>query len=105
MESELGISAASIYGILTENLGYIKACTKFVPHTLKPHEKDLRIFDYFTKNRTIPINQSSYSPDMAPCDFYLVGKLHLAMKGKRYADVDAIQKASTAYSTPYRRMT
>ena len=29
---------------------------------------------------------------MAPCDFYLFGKLHLAMKGKRYA----IQKASTA---------
>ena len=33
---------------------------------------------------------------MAPCDFYLFGKLHLAMNGKRYADVDAIQKASTA---------
>ena len=33
---------------------------------------------------------------MAPCDFYLSGKLHLAMKGKRYADVDAIQKSSTA---------
>ena len=33
---------------------------------------------------------------MAPCDFYLFGKLHLEMKGKRYADVDAIQKASTA---------
>ena len=33
---------------------------------------------------------------MAPCDFCLFGKLHLAMKGKRYADVDAIQKASTA---------
>ena len=33
---------------------------------------------------------------MAPCDFYLFGKLHLAMKGKLYADVDAIQKASTA---------
>ena len=32
---------------------------------------------------------------MAPCDFYLFGKLHLAMKGKCYADVDAIQKAST----------
>ena len=32
---------------------------------------------------------------MAPCDFYLFGKLHLAMKGKHYADVDAIQKAST----------
>ena len=30
---------------------------------------------------------------MAPCDFYLFGKRHLAMNGKRYADVDA---ASTA---------
>ena len=40
MESELGISAASIYRILTENLGYIKVCAKFVAHTLKPHEKD-----------------------------------------------------------------
>ena len=43
MKSELGISAASIYRILTENLGYIKVCAKFVPHTLEPHEKDLRI--------------------------------------------------------------
>ena len=33
---------------------------------------------------------------MAPYDFYLFGKLHLGMKGKHYADVDAIQKASTA---------
>ena len=41
-------------------------------------------------------NHSPYSPDMATCDFCLFGKLHLAMKGKRYANVDAIQKASTA---------
>ena len=33
METELGISAASIYRILTENLGYKKVCAKFVPHT------------------------------------------------------------------------
>ena len=33
---------------------------------------------------------------MAPCDFYLYGKLHLALNGKGYADIDAIQKASTA---------
>ena len=60
--------------------------------------------------RIVTINHSPYSPDMAPCDFfffflvsliptsdfYLFGKLHLPMKGKRYADVDAIQKASTA---------
>ena len=43
MESELGISASSIYRIFTENLEYIKVCAKFVPHTLKPHKKGLRI--------------------------------------------------------------
>ena len=32
MESELGINAASIYRILTENLRYVKVCAKFVPH-------------------------------------------------------------------------
>jgi len=32
---------------------------------------------------------------LAPCDFYLFGKMHLSMKGKRYADVEAIQKACT----------
>ena len=74
MESELGIAAASIYRILTENLRYIKVCAKFVPHSLKPHEKDLRFFDYLTKYRIVTINHSPYSPDMAPCDFYLFGK-------------------------------
>ena len=39
MDSELGIAATSIYRILTENLGYIKVCAKFVPHTLKTHAK------------------------------------------------------------------
>ena len=32
---------------------------------------------------------------MVPCDFYLFGKMHLPMKGKRYADVEYIQKSST----------
>ena len=71
MKSELGILGALIYSILTENWGYIKVSAKFVPHTLKLHEKDLRIFDYLTKNRIVTINHSPYSPDMAPCDFYL----------------------------------
>ena len=44
MESELGISAASIYRILTENLWHIKGCAKFVPHTLQPLEPVLTIF-------------------------------------------------------------
>ena len=64
-------------------------------HDNAPSHRSTLTMDYLTKNRIVTIKHSSYSPDMAPCDFYLFGKLHLAMKGKRYADVDAIQKAST----------
>ena len=92
MESELGICAASIYRILTENLGYIKVCAKFVPHTLKSHEKHLRIQHSRDIIKQAKKNRNFYLPDTAPCDLYLFRKLHLAMKGKRYA----IQKASTA---------
>ena len=56
MESKLGISAAPICRIFTENL-YMKVCAKFIPHTLKPREKDLIIFDYLTKNRIITIHR------------------------------------------------
>ena len=69
MESVLGISAASIYSILTENLLYIKVCAKFVAHTLKPHEKDLSIQHSSVINKEAKKNRNFYSLDMAPCDF------------------------------------
>lgn len=50
------------------------------------------VTDFLTKNRILTINHSPY---LAPCDFYLFGKIHLPMKGKRFADVEAIQKACT----------
>ena len=90
MESQLGITTASLYCILTENLGCIKVGAKFVPYTLKPHEKDLRIQHSGDIIKEAKKNRNFYSPDMASCDLYLFGKLHLTMKGKRYADVDAI---------------
>lgn len=37
------------------------------------------ITDFFIKNGILTINHSPYSPDMAPCDYYLFNKLHLAM--------------------------
>ena len=40
------------------------------------------IIDHLTTSRILTINHSPYSPDLAPCDFYLFGMLNLAMKGK-----------------------
>ena len=57
-------------------------------HDNAPSPRSTLVTDFF--------NHSPYSPDLAPCDFYLFGKLHLAMKGKRYKDVEHIQTATTS---------
>ena len=64
-------------------------------HDNAPSHRSNLITDFLTKNFILTVNHSPYSPDLAPCDFYLFGKLHLPMKGKRYADVEAIQRATT----------
>ena len=64
-------------------------------HDNAPAHRLTLIIDFLAKNHILSVNHSAYSPDMAPCDFYLFGKLHLAMKGKRFAPVEAIQKACT----------
>ncbi|UYV83566.1 hypothetical protein LAZ67_23001490, partial [Cordylochernes scorpioides] len=38
--------------------------------------------------------QPLYSPDLAPCDFFLFSKLKRPMKGRRYATLDEIKTAS-----------
>ncbi|UYV82535.1 hypothetical protein LAZ67_21002714 [Cordylochernes scorpioides] len=38
--------------------------------------------------------QPPYSPDLAPCDFFLFPKLKKPMKGRRYATLDEIKTAS-----------
>jgi len=61
-----------------------------------PSHRSKLVTDFLTNNDVLTINHSPYSPDLAPCDFYLFSKLHLPMKGQRYADIESIQKASTA---------
>ena len=75
MEMELDMPEDSIHRILTKHLGIREFCARFLPHKC-----------------TI----SSYSPDLVPYDFYLFGKLHLSMKGKRHADIENIQRSTTA---------
>ena len=64
-------------------------------HDNAPAHRSTLITGFLTKNHILSVNHSPYSIDMAPCDIYLFGKLHLTMKGKRFASVEAIQKACT----------
>lgn len=64
-------------------------------HDNAPAHRSTLVTDFLTKNHIFTINHSPYSPDLAPCDFYLFGKLQTAMKGNRYSDINHIQKAAT----------
>ena len=50
---------------------------------------------FFVQNDALTMNHSTNSSDLAPCDFYLFSKLHLPMNGKRFDEIEAIQRAST----------
>lgn len=54
----------------------------------------LLVREFLAKNNTLIMPQPPYSPDLAPCDFFLFPKLKRPMKGRRYATIEEIKTAS-----------
>lgn len=52
--------------------------------------------DFLAKIRIMVLDHSPYSPDLAPCDFWLLPKSKLATKGKRFDTILNIKTASAA---------
>ncbi|UYV64012.1 SEC14L1, partial [Cordylochernes scorpioides] len=63
-------------------------------HDNAPAHTLLLVRDFLAKNNTLMMPQPPYSPDLAPCDFFLFPKLKRPMKGRRYAMLDEIKTAS-----------
>jgi len=42
--TEVGISPASMYHILTDSLGKQRVCTEWIPHVLNDDQRAMRIF-------------------------------------------------------------
>ncbi|UYV62563.1 hypothetical protein LAZ67_2001108 [Cordylochernes scorpioides] len=63
-------------------------------HDNAPAHTSLLVHDFLAKNNTLMMPQQPYSPDLAPCDFFLFPKLKRPMKGRRYATLDEIKTAS-----------
>ena len=51
---------------------------------------------FLTKKQTSVVHQAPYSPDMAPCDFWLFPKLKRPLKGKQLQTIEDIMTAMTA---------
>ncbi|UYV80271.1 hypothetical protein LAZ67_18002251 [Cordylochernes scorpioides] len=62
-------------------------------HDNAPAHTSLLVRDLLAKNNTLMMPQPPYSPDLAPCDFFLFPKLKRPMKGRRYATLDEIKTA------------
>ncbi|UYV76121.1 hypothetical protein LAZ67_13002655 [Cordylochernes scorpioides] len=63
-------------------------------HDNAPAHTSLLVRDFLAKNNTLMMPQPPYTPDLAPCDFFLFPKLKRPMKGRRYATLDEIKTAS-----------
>ncbi|KAG5330335.1 MOS1T transposase, partial [Acromyrmex heyeri] len=85
---DLNISIGSCHSIFTNDLGMRRV------HDNAPAHTSLLVREFLTKNNTLMMTQPPYSPDLAPCDFFLFPKLKRPMKGRRYATIEEIKTAS-----------
>jgi hypothetical protein len=50
--------------------------------------------EFMAKNKMSVTPHSSYSPDLAPCDFFLFPKIKLKLKGRLFDSTEEIQAES-----------
>jgi hypothetical protein len=60
-------------------------------HGSAPVHDALKVHEFLAKKSIIKMDHPSYSPDLAPCDFWLFPKLKNALKGQKLADIPDIQ--------------
>jgi len=61
-------------------------------HDNAPAHDALRVCEFLAKNSITKTDHPLYSPDLAPCDFWLFPKLKNALKGQRFAYLSDIQR-------------
>jgi transposase len=70
-----------------------KIFTKMIlHHDSAPAHDALKVNEFLAKNSITKMVHPPYSPDLAPCNFWLFPKLKTALKGQRFADLSDIQR-------------
>jgi hypothetical protein len=77
---ELNLSFDTCQAILTQDLGMRRVSANLVPHTA------LSVREFLAKHSIPVVPHLPYSPDLAPCDFFLFPRLKSTLKGKRFQD-------------------
>ena len=61
-------------------------------HDNAPAHTALSIREFLAKKNIPTLQHLPYSPDLAPCDFYLFAKLKLKLKGHHFGTIEDIQE-------------
>ena len=63
-------------------------------HDDAPSHTLLVVREFLTKNNVPTVTHPAYSPDLAPCNFYVFPKVKLQLKGQRFISIEEIQAES-----------
>ena len=63
-------------------------------HHNAPAQSPLLVRNFLTKNNTIIMPQPTYSPDLAPSDFFQFPRLKRPIKGRRFTTIEEIKTES-----------
>ena len=64
-------------------------------HENAPAHSSNLVQQFLAKHKIVQLRQPPYSPDIAPCDFWMFPKLKTALKGMRFDDIETIQSNAT----------
>ena len=60
-----------------------------------PAHTALSIRQFLAERNIATLKHPPYSPDLAPCDFFLFPKIKSVLKGTHFSDIDSIKMAAT----------
>ena len=63
-------------------------------HDTAPAHTLLVVKEFLTKNNMTTVPDPAHSPDLAPCDFYILPKTKLRLKGQHFISTEEIQAES-----------
>ena len=65
-------------------------------HDNAPAHSSNPVQQFLAKHKITQLRQSLYSPDVAPCDFWLFPRLKIPLKGHRFDDTETIYTNATS---------
>jgi hypothetical protein len=90
---ELNMNRERVRQTVKENLEIRKISAIMILHHDNPLALEaLRVRELLAKNSIKKMDHPPYSPDAAPCDFWLFPRLKTALKGQRVSDLSDIQR-------------